>query len=110
METKCQSLADAGAEVVAYLNELLELDRPAIAALVANRVPCNSGLALHPTCQVGCQNGGWYVGLLGVLHGLFGIVAVFEDEQGTRGKRLARFEIWRDGCRFPPGVVNQSEE
>jgi hypothetical protein len=92
--------------VVAYLNELLEADRVAIAALVSNRVPCNAGLADHPTCQVQCQNGGTYVGLLGLLNGLCGvidsgpyagaggIVSVFEpdDLMGGKVNRLARFE------------------
>ena len=27
-------------EVVEFLNQLLEADRPAVAALIANRVPC----------------------------------------------------------------------
>jgi len=89
---------------IAYLNVLIELDRPAIAALVANRVPCNEALAEHPTCQVGAQHGGFHVGLLGLLNGLFGtfdegehlgwgpIKAVFEDEERAVGARLIRFE------------------
>lgn len=91
-------------EVIAYLNQLLEMDRPAVAALVANRVPCNEALAEHPTCQVGTQHGGFHVGLLGVVNGLFGIIdagehagwgpikAVFEDDEGAVGPRLVRFE------------------
>lgn len=102
------------ADAVAYLNQLLELDRPAVAALVANRVPCNEALADHPTCQVGVQHGGFHVGLLGVLNGLFGtigdggprdgwgwITAEFEDERGANGGRPRRFAV-TDPC--PPGA------
>lgn len=59
-------------ETIAYLNELIEIDKPAIAALIANRVPCNEQLANHPTVQVVCQNDGYWVGFLGILNGLFG--------------------------------------
>ena len=64
---------ELAAKIVEYLNTLIEADRPAIAALIANRVPCNQTLADHPTCQVGTQNGGYHVGLLGILNGLCGI-------------------------------------
>lgn len=76
-------------ETIQFLNGLLELDRPAIAALIANRVPCNESLANHPTVQVNAQHGGYWVGILGILNGLFGIdekdgwgyiVAVFDDD------------------------------
>jgi hypothetical protein len=75
-------------DAIAYLNELAVLDKPAIAALIANRVPCNEQLADHPTVQVGAQNGGFWVGMLGILNGLFGtldngwgpITFVFDDE------------------------------
>ena len=59
-------------EVIAVLNEMIALDKPATAALVANRVPCNEALADHPTILVNAQNGGFDVGLVGVLNGLFG--------------------------------------
>lgn len=67
-------------EAIAYLNELIELDRPAMAALIANRVPCNLALAEHPSCQVATQHGGFQVGLIGVINGLFGV-----DEMDARG-------------------------
>lgn len=74
-------------QMIDYLNELIELDRPAIAALIANRVPCNQALADHPTVQVHQQNDGFHVGLLGIINGFFGvndngwgpITVVFED-------------------------------
>ncbi|KKN88349.1 hypothetical protein LCGC14_0249120 [marine sediment metagenome] len=96
--------------IVDYLNGLLELDRPAVAALIANRVPCNKALADHPTCQVVAQHGSCHVGLLGILNGLCGkdkrgwggIVVVFSspgDSPKTNAPRetghrdLARFEV-----------------
>ena len=60
-------------EAIEYLNELIETDRVSIAALIANRVPCNQQLADHPTVQVYAQHGGYLVGMLGILNGLFGI-------------------------------------
>lgn len=66
-------------EVIDYLNELIQTDCPAIAALVANRVPCNQEMADHPTVQVMQQHGGFHVGMLGILNGLFG---TFEDGWG----------------------------
>ena len=72
-------------QVIELLNELVEIDAPAIAALIANRVPCNQSLADHPTVQVGAQHGGFHVGVLGVLNGLFGT-----DERG-RGLITAEF-------------------
>lgn len=78
---------ELAARVVEFLNELLKLDRPAVAALIANRVPCNEELANHPSVQVAAQHGGYHVGMLGVLNGLCGagadryglIEAVFEE-------------------------------
>lgn len=60
-------------EVIAYLNELIEIDKPAMAALVANRVPCNRAMADHPTVQVAAQNDGFHVGMLGIINGMFGV-------------------------------------
>ncbi len=60
-------------DAINLLNELLELDAGAIGALVANRVPCNEGIADHYSVQVEQRNGGFNVGLLGIINGLFGI-------------------------------------
>lgn len=89
-------------ELIAFMNQLLELDRPAIAALVANRVPCNEDLGLHPTVQVGYQHGSFHVGLLGILNGYLGaepdgrgaMVAVFDEEAdpASTGATLLRFD------------------
>ena len=54
-------------DAIAYLNELIELDRPAMEALFEYRVPCNEALADHSTVQA------WRgIGIHGVLNGLFG--------------------------------------
>jgi len=88
-------------DAIKLLNELLELDRPAVAALIANRVPCNEALADHETVQCSAQHNGFHVGMLGVLNGLFGtlpngwgkITAVFEDsdDPAEYGRKLIRF-------------------
>ncbi len=90
--------------IVTLLNELIELDKPAVAALIANRVPCSESMALHPTVQVATQHGGFHVGWLGVLNGLCGhdvtgpIVAVFqENPENTGGNDLEKFVIWDGG-------------
>jgi hypothetical protein len=76
-------------EAVEFLNGLLALDRPAMAALLLNRVPCGEGLARHPTVQVMRRNG-FQVGLLGVLNGLFG---TDENGRGSITLRLKEGEI-----------------
>ncbi len=76
-------------DAIGLLNEAVALDRPAMAALLANRVPCNAAFADHPTIQVQAQHGGYHVGLLGIINGLFGvdddgkgpICSVFTDGQ-----------------------------
>jgi hypothetical protein len=83
-------------DVVKFLNELLEIDKPAIAALLANRVPCNQALADHPTVQVHSQHGGYSVGMFGIINGLFGtdekgcgqLRYVFDDGQLIRFERF----------------------
>jgi len=67
-------------EVVAFLNEILRLDRQAVSALFNVRVPCGDALGAHPTVQVqaGTSPGeSLSVGPLGVLNGIFGA-----DEDG----------------------------
>ena len=59
-------------DVVHYLNEILALDSTAVSAMLNNRVRCNQALADHPTVQVGEADGGFYVGLLGIINGMFG--------------------------------------
>ena len=80
---------EAAGEVVAFLNDLLALDREAVEALVRHRVPCNQALTEHPTVQVGpiAENGQNHVGLLGLLNGLIGI-----DSSGW-GYVAAEFDV-----------------
>ena len=63
-------------ETVDFLNELIETDRVAMQSLARKAAKCNEALAEHPSVQVGAHGGGYYVGLLGVLNGLFGGVCV----------------------------------
>lgn len=99
------------ARICDFLNGLLEHDRPTIAAMIANRVPCSVQLADHPTVQVAEQHGGFHVGLLGLLNGLCGvysnghgpITAEFSEEDNClKFRDLERFiltpiEISDDG-------------
>jgi hypothetical protein len=106
--------------IVNYLNELMNLDKPAVGALIGNRVPCNEALADHPTCQVSSQNGGCYVGLLGLLNGLCGkmdegpwkggglIAAEFEKlpDEDKRYRSLTKFVVLDpDSARETPAAV-----
>ena len=87
-------------KIVDYMNDLLEIDRPAIASLIANRVPCNEEMGKHPTAQVMIQNDGYALGLLGLLNGLCGtydsgwgaIAADFEYPK-DQASVLKRFRI-----------------
>lgn len=88
--------------IVDYLNELLEIDASAIESLILKTVSCNEKLSEHPTVVVDRKFGGWSIGPLGLLNGLFKgvelsnggymapIVAVFEYG------RLIRFEIFSE--------------
>jgi len=88
-------------DAIAFLNELVELDRQAIGNLVETRVVCNVGLAGHPTVQTLVYNNLpkvdpadpplYKVGFLGILNGLFGI-----DSEGW-GPIAASFEKNEDG-------------
>ncbi len=87
-------------DIIALLNECLEKDRPAVAALIANRVPCNQELADHPTVQAGAQHGGFHVGMLGILNGLCGtlengsgLITARFDGDNEKGFDLVRFEL-----------------
>ncbi len=93
---KVKGISDLNADrTVEFLNELVAVDRDAMAALIEARVPCNSGLADHPHVQVQADDGnGCVVGLMGILNGLLGaeedgfgrICAVYGDTG-----RLERF-------------------
>lgn len=67
--------------VVRFLNELVDIDRPAIQALLAFRTPCSYEMGDHPSVQVGRLHEmdgsphGYVLGLLGVLNGYCGTVS-----------------------------------
>lgn len=68
-------------QVIDELNAMVKCDQPAMHALVETRVPCQ-GLLAHSSVQ--CVQGDdnlWYVGLLGIINGLFGTIP-FGDKQG----------------------------
>ncbi len=75
-------------DAIVFLNKLIAIDKPAIAALLANRVPCNEHLAEHPTVQVSAQHGGFHVGMFGIINGLFGV--------DVCGRGLIRY-VFQDG-------------
>jgi hypothetical protein len=50
---------------------MLALDPAAIHDLCESRVACNEALAGHPTVQVQETDSARYVGILGVLNGIF---------------------------------------
>lgn len=67
-------------EVVAFLNNLLQIDCIAMSELVGTRVRCNPNMADHPSVQVMARNdpetgevGDFRVGIFGILNGMFGI-------------------------------------
>lgn len=65
-------------EIVDFLNGLVAIDRDAVRALMASRVPCNEKLADHPSVQVRAYDmedkpHDFEVGILGLLNGLVGV-------------------------------------
>ena len=61
-------------DAVDLLNEASQLDPASIRFLIERRAVCTPGLADHPTIQVNTDESGTpYVGLLGVINGLFGV-------------------------------------
>jgi len=90
-------------EVIQFLNEVTEIDRSAMTALLETRVPCNQALADHPTVQVQASNGQNSVGFLGILNGLFGVfddepnkgwggITAVYDKNDENGESVIRFE------------------
>jgi len=77
-------------DVIEFLNELLEIDAEAVKQLVESRVPCKMLLAEHPTVQVRAQDDEHWVGLLGILNGLFG---TYRDGCGPIAVCYEEFEV-----------------
>lgn len=89
-------------ETIDFLNELIALDSIAVQSLARKAVKCNDSLAEHPTIQVATHEGAYYLGLLGVLNGMFGVdddgwgSIVFVYEEGHLVK-ADRAEKYREG-------------
>lgn len=88
---------DIRQQIIDSLNEFLQLDEPAIRAVIGHRVPCNGAMANHPTIQV---NANHEVGMLGLLNGIAGCdgrghgwIAMVVEDDGT----IVRFEMNRGG-------------
>jgi hypothetical protein len=70
------------ADIIAYLNTLIETDHGAMLEIINHRVSCNQELAKHPTVQVWSddnqttEDNQATVSIVGILNGLFG---VFDD-------------------------------
>lgn len=76
-------------DAIALLNELLVLDPAGTAILIGSRQQVNDGVAIHPTIQVQAgPDGTFFLGLLGVLNGLFGIL----DDGTGRGPITAIYD------------------
>lgn len=66
-------------QAIEVLNRINEKDPVALRALIDHRVPCNQALSDDETVQVGVINGGYEVGLLGVINGLFGVDTMHDN-------------------------------
>lgn len=88
-------------ELLDLLNEAARQDPDAVLALMLTRVPCNELLSGHPTIQTGARSGGGFeVGPLGILNGLFGV-----DEMGWGAVTMVcDVEETADGKTFKPPV------
>ena len=64
-------------ETIDILNSALLADQKAVTELFFDRKKCNVYMANHETIQCGMIKGEYYVGVLGLLNGMFGI-----DENG----------------------------
>ena len=67
---------DKADDIIAFLNECLELDCEAMSKLIAYRVPCSESMANHESIQVGLTGGDAHVtvSMLGILNGYAGAV------------------------------------
>ena len=88
---------------VEVLNVALDADPDAMRQLIENRVPCNTGLAGHPTIQVKREpmsSTGYSVGMIGIINGIcgtqhdgWGHIAIEVDaDNGNRPLRFVRLD------------------
>lgn len=101
-----QKMTDAA---IRCLNNAYKRDPNAIHALVANRVPCNKGLADDPVVQVSStpvENGGYNVGMLGVINGILASMGLpllagqWDTPPGREGPVFVGF------CRYTPATMS----
>ena len=59
---------------ITFLNDLVEIDRAFIQALIGYRLPCNRAMADHASVQVAGDGGCFQAGFLGVINGFLGTV------------------------------------
>lgn len=79
------------ADVVDYLNEIIETDPSVLMYMMLNRVGCSETLANHPRVQVLERDGAHWVGFLGLLNGLFEnyrIVFCFDNGKLVEAKAM----------------------
>jgi hypothetical protein len=87
---------NTASHVVDVLNRIHNEDPTVMPALIQMRVPCNRVLADDPTVQVGVIDGGFEVGILGIINGIIGIRdngwgyigARYDDEKNLTGFRI----------------------
>lgn len=60
-------------DAILMLNSMIMCDEEAVLSLVSDRVKCNEAMANHPSIQVAGGSGVYFIGLLGVINGLFGV-------------------------------------
>lgn len=89
-------------EALVLLNGLLELDESAVLTLLANRVSCNKALADHPTVQTRSEKGGYNMGILGIINGLFGI----DDKSGLGAIMFVRVNNKPQFIKSDPAFLN----
>lgn len=89
-------------QIVDYLNDLVKRDPVTINNLFVKQFPCNESLVNHPTIQVRSYMNDYYVSILEIINGMFGlsesyfgpIVALYDEETHIKGFRLSkRFDI-----------------
>ena len=75
-------------ETISFLNTLLAIDGDAVTRLIESRVTCNQDLVDHPTVQCGKD----FVGMLGILNGLFGTYGPEDGDKELSGPITAVYE------------------
>ncbi len=89
---------------IELLNEIHRLDPTVLQTLIVHRVECSQAFLDHDTVQVGhTEDGGYRVGLLGILNGIFGvssgapygyIAACYDAEGSLLGFKLLEPKPW----------------